>query len=404
MTSAIEKVLLARQDHLEHYGVLGMRWGFRKDRNAFNVASVSLTEGAPVLTYGDASPKYNLRMANVANKTRKHLLSKSGDRVIKKVNKRHANVDLTDASNKRKYLSDLELQLSILATDKVPLDLVGYVTINNDYTGTLTVYNKASYNDSLDELRELNHSDDKKFARANMTFDTDSEGFIVSIQHIDEVLEHTDNIVDDFLEHYGVLGMKWGVRKSRDGSYKSTAQALAEEKRTANTKSSAESIRKSNGNKRFSSIQVQNRKGNAEAFMYDRKKVTLKQTQNGIVVEGRKEKDVRKVLEELRKIQGDGKVEKKSTGMVEMSNEDLRATIDRLRLERDYAQLTAPPAPKPRSRPLQDFMIRTGTQVAGQVATQVGVAYLTRAAKININKVVPPTYAVDYKKLLDDKN
>ena len=199
-------------EFLEHYGVLGMRWGFRKDRNTFNVASASLTEGAPVFTYGDASPKYSLRMANVANKARNHLLSKSGDRVIKKVNKRHANVDLTDASNKRKYLSDLELQLSILATDKVPLDLVGHVTIDNSYNGELTIYNKASYNNKLEELRELNHSDDQKFVRASIIFDADSEGFIVGIQHIDEVLEHSD-IVGDFLEHYGVKGMKWGERK-----------------------------------------------------------------------------------------------------------------------------------------------------------------------------------------------
>lgn len=53
-------------------------------------------------------------------------------------------------------------------------------------------------------------------------------------------LKHSEH-VDDFLAHYGVKGMKWGVRKDRSGKRRSTTQVLAEEKRRSRKSNSLSS-------------------------------------------------------------------------------------------------------------------------------------------------------------------
>lgn len=47
--------------------------------------------------------------------------------------------------------------------------------------------------------------------------------------------------VKDHLAHYGVKGMKWGIRKDRSGRRRSTTQALAEERRQSRKSNSLSS-------------------------------------------------------------------------------------------------------------------------------------------------------------------
>lgn len=189
----------------------------------------------------------------------------------------------------------------------------------------------------------------------------------------------------DQVEHYGIPGMKWGVRKDNRSGKSRGSSAFKKSK----AKSRSIQLTDPNTGQKFD-------------FEYDPRKVTIRQTKTGTTVEGRKKKEVKKVLEELKNAKK-GLPQETIRSKMDMSNDELRAQIDRLRLERDFQQLAAKPQTPARKKPVQDFMIRVGGQVAAQVATQVGVAYLSKAAKININKVVPTGYAVDAAKLLQDK-
>lgn len=51
----------------------------------------------------------------------------------------------------------------------------------------------------------------------------DSEGYITDLKEVKKTMAQTMALGEDFLEHYGIRGMKWGVRKHREVSAQSHA-------------------------------------------------------------------------------------------------------------------------------------------------------------------------------------
>jgi hypothetical protein len=58
-------------------------------------------------------------------------------------------------------------------------------------------------------------------------------------------------MLDNFLEHYGVKGMKWGIRKDRKGSGKKTAEQTA---KTLTNKELKKRVDRMNLEKQYSSL------------------------------------------------------------------------------------------------------------------------------------------------------
>lgn len=64
--------------------------------------------------------------------------------------------------------------------------------------------------------REIKHADGNAFMRLELVID--SEGYITDLKQVplEDSMAQTMALGEDFLEHYGIRGMKWGVRQHRE--------------------------------------------------------------------------------------------------------------------------------------------------------------------------------------------
>lgn len=144
---------------------------------------------------------------------------------------------------------------------------------------------------------------------------------------------------DDYLAHYGIKGMKWGVRKKRNES--SDAKAASATKRKAK-KHGSESL----SNKELKTLQ-------------DRRSLE----KNARV----RPKEHRKSSEDARDVGGLKKVANKK-GTKVLSNDELQATITRMELEKKYSELTKGDS---KSSAGKDFVSGILKDAASNVATSV---------------------------------
>lgn len=92
---------------------------------------------------------------------------------------------------------------------------------------------------------------------------------------------------------------------------------------------------------------------------------------------------------------GDKKEEPKKKSAKDLTDSELRDAINRVQLEKQYNQLTTPQ----KAESVVSSVLKTaGKQVATQVITQVGTAYLSKAVGVNLNKALPQAYRVTGKK------
>lgn len=92
---------------------------------------------------------------------------------------------------------------------------------------------------------------------------------------------------------------------------------------------------------------------------------------------------------------GEEKEAPKKKTVKDLSDSELNDRIRRLQAEKQYAQLTA--SEKSKSI-VADILANSGKQIAGQVLTQIGTAYISKAVGVNLNKALPEAYRVTGKK------
>jgi hypothetical protein len=164
----------------------------------------------------------------------------------------------------------------------------------------------------------------------------DSEGFIISIEMIDDSLTQSDP-VNEFLEHHGVKGMKWGVTKSGDTSSTST--------KTSHLRRSAKEVTVTQKPGRF----VRTSGGQRQTASSDAIKVAAAR-----------------------------QVAKKST-TDSLTNKQMADAVSRMNLEKQFSKLSKEADRRDRSRRAIDKVL--GNKKGQQVAKSVGSIAFKTAVK-----------------------
>lgn len=149
----------------------------------------------------------------------------------------------------------------------------------------------------------------------------------------------TSGPMSEALMHHGVKGMKWGVRRSRSAKYLERAEKGGGKKRKNKlTPAQKERIKKA---KIKAKADVKVAKLNAKA-----KKI-----------EARTNLESAKAKAETSKAQTEAP---KKKAIKDMTNEELKAIVDRNRLENEYKKITEVPKKKTTSDKLAEFALNQG--------------------------------------------
>jgi hypothetical protein len=298
-------------DLLVHFGVRGMRWGSRKDPTGAR---------ADTKWANKISPKESARIfSEAAGRMNKELPA---------INAKYTDKSLQNPATAAKYQKELDA-----AFEKHVNAVAGKMTSpsGNRKLGTVT--------DPQTGWVMLTAVDITHATIPGISYKPirNADGFVVEYVLVEEGVVHTSESFDDMLAHFGVRGMRWGVRKksSSDG-----------EKQAENKK------KKSDGE--------------------DKPKKS----------EGKKDDgpDASKTPAPKKPAEPEAPHAKKTTNKKQnpedLSDAHLREAINRLQMEKQYRELTAAPPGKLAAG--KKFAAEAIRQVAMQQAVKIGSSHAAK--------------------------
>lgn len=319
-------------DYFAHAGVKGMKWGVRKNRfgkNSGKLKSRATMKGKIRDTVSSSnglksqSKLYQKKYNKVFRKAQGNIRSS-----IKQHNKKYKGVNFkTDRKARDDYYNSLSKSLTDALNNASAggagnlgqgMQLRFKFDPQNQIAPTVSIGSKTS------KKANLSHADEEgenEFEELYLKLELDDDWHVLDII-LPEDLAHDDlagiEESENEFAQYGVKGMKWGVRKARPVSQRKPSQ---QKQSTSNSNQAQKTKSKPAQQQSASSRSVKVQKA-------------------------------------------------KPTSMREMNNTDLRKTIERLRLEKEYTSLIADVKKQNRSK-AQKFIDDTVKPMAGQIVKEL---------------------------------
>lgn len=184
---------------------------------------------------------------------------------------------------------------------------------------------------------------------------------------------------DDFLEHYGIKNMKWGIRRSRKELQKARGVKPWEK--------AAKSVKRKV--KERKEVRDHEKRLNKPVSKLSAREIRLETKR------AEQENELKRVRSGMtQQNQSSGKVPNKRPS--QMSTDELQQMVNRLRLEQQYAELTSQQRQKK-----QNAALKLLGDIARPTAVDLGKKYLNRALGIKINDLLEKNGHGQYKINLD---
>lgn len=201
-------------------------------------------------------------------------------------------------------------------------------------------------------------------------------------------LSHADNLDEEnTIAHYGVLGMKWGIRKDRQRKGESDQQYKERMERQSRERIAA-ADRKAREKEQKRTLRSQERIQKAQIRSNERKDKALRKSQEKSQAAQRKAQEKQQVAQrkaqqkqqekDNKRTKSDINKNKKEPSTRSMSDAELRDAINRMKAEREYAQLSKKP----------DSASVKAAKGVGKLAMKVGSSILvTQLTKVGTKKI-----------------
>jgi ribosomal protein S18 acetylase RimI-like enzyme len=192
---------------LEHFGVKGMKWGVRK-------ADASSASRSPKTAKADKKWAKKASSSRTFVAVHNAAVKRMNKTEVSRINNKseYKNKDFTnDSPLRRKYYNEFETTFMRVMNEESSR------IIGPNASGTQRLKFEVDPSGSGDIHYRIETIKHANTSPPDIIAKTNDKGYIVSFSVVENALMQGEDLVNNFIEHFGVKGMKWGVRRDRSG-------------------------------------------------------------------------------------------------------------------------------------------------------------------------------------------